>query len=132
MSEENVELTRRRFEAMNRRDLEGLVALMDSEVVAVPRVVGVEGEAFHGHEGMRRWWEDVFAAFPDLEGEVIEIRAIEDVTLSCMRVRGHGQGSGAPIDDEIWIVSRFRDAKVVWWQTCGSERAALEAAGLSE
>ena len=107
-------------------------ALTDPEVVAEPRILAVEGGALRGHDGIRKWWDGVFSAFPDFNIEVIEVRGSEDVTLASVRVRGHGQGSGAPFEDAVWIVSRLRDGKVVWWQTYGSEAEALDAAGLSE
>jgi ketosteroid isomerase-like protein len=54
MSHENVELARRAYDALNRRDLDAFLALMDADVEAFPRVVAIEG-GFHGHEGIRRW-----------------------------------------------------------------------------
>jgi ketosteroid isomerase-like protein len=132
MSEENVERMRRSFDAVNRRDLDALLALTDTEVVAAPRILAIEGGALRGHDGIRAWWDGVFTAFPDFNIEVIGIRGIDDVTLANVLVRGHGQGSGAPFEDRVWIASRVREGRVVWWQTFETEAAALEAAGLSE
>lgn len=132
MSEENVELTRRAFGAVSRRDLDALLALTDPEVVAVPRILAVEGGALHGHDGIRTWWEGIFAAFPEFDTEVISIRGIGDVTVANVRAHGRGGGSGVPFEDPVWVVSRVREGKVIWWQTCGTEADALEAAGLEE
>jgi ketosteroid isomerase-like protein len=99
MSEENVERMRRSFDAVNRRDLDALLALTDTEVVAAPRILAIEGGALRGHDGIRAWWDGVFTAFPDFNIEVIGIRGIDDVTLANVLVRGHGQGSGAPFED---------------------------------
>jgi len=73
MSEENVELAYRSYDAVNRRDLDGLLALMDDDVEAVSRIVAMEG-GLHGHDGIRRWWESWFSAFPDYKIEVDEVR----------------------------------------------------------
>jgi ketosteroid isomerase-like protein len=132
MSRENVEVTYRAYDAVNRRDLDALLALTDPEVVAVPRVLAVEGGTLRGHDGMRAWWDGVFSAFPDFNIEVNRVREIDDVTVASIRVRGHGHGSGTPFVDAVWHVSRFRNGKVVWWQTCRSEAEALEAVGLGE
>ena len=43
MSQENVELHYRSINTVNRRDLEVLLALMDKDVEAVPRIVAIEG-----------------------------------------------------------------------------------------
>jgi ketosteroid isomerase-like protein len=132
MSQENVELVRRAVDAVNRQDLDAILALSDLEVVLVPRTLGVEGGTLRGHDGIRTWWEGIFNAFPDFNAELISVRGIEDLTLASLRVRGHGEGSGAPFEDAVWQVYRIRDGRVVWWQTFGSESEALEAAGLSE
>jgi ketosteroid isomerase-like protein len=132
MSRENLELARRAIDAVNRQDLEALLALTDPEVVAVPRTLGVEGGTYHGHDGVRTWWEGIFSAFPDFSVEAISLRGIGETTLANLRVRGHGEGSGAPFEDVIWQVARARNGRVVWWQTFGSESEALEAVGLSE
>jgi ketosteroid isomerase-like protein len=132
MSQENVELTRRAYEALSRRDLDAFLAATDPDVVAVPRIVAIEGGALRGHDGMRRWWGSILSAFPDFDAEVISVRGIGDMTIASVRVTGHGQGSGAPFEDAIWVASRLRDGKVVWWQTCESEAEALAAAGLKE
>src|ERR687891_69788 len=49
---DNVDLARQAFAAINRRDLHALLALMDPEVVARPRILSVEGGALRGHDGI--------------------------------------------------------------------------------
>ena len=61
MSQENVELYRRATQAFNDRELDAFLALMDADVEAVPRIGAVEGD-YHGHDGMRRWWESLLEA----------------------------------------------------------------------
>ena len=56
MSQEDVAAVRRGWDAISRRDLDGFLALMDPEVVAVPRILAVEGGELHGHDGIREWW----------------------------------------------------------------------------
>jgi ketosteroid isomerase-like protein len=122
----NVELTCHAYEAVNRRDLDGLLALMDPEVVAIPRILAVEGGTLEGHGGIREWWEGIFRAFPDFQTDVVGVRGIDDATIA--HVRAHG--AGAAFEDDIWVTTRFQDGKVVWWQTCESESDALAALGL--
>jgi ketosteroid isomerase-like protein len=124
---ENLELARRAFDAIRRRDLDALLELMDPEVVAVPRILAVEGGALHGHHGVRRWWESIFGVFPDFDIEVVGIRAVRDWTISELRVQGRGEGSDTPFEDAIWVASRARDGKAVLWRTLTSEAEAAEA-----
>jgi ketosteroid isomerase-like protein len=131
MSQENVELAYRAIDAVNQRDLDGLLALMDEDVESVSRIVAMEG-SLHGHDGVRRWWDNWFQAFPDYKIEVVEARDRGDVVIATFRALGHGAGSELPFEDKAWHGSRWRDGKCVWWQVFTDQAEALEAAGLSE
>jgi ketosteroid isomerase-like protein len=131
MSQENVELAQRVFDAVNRHDLGALLTLMDADVEAVSLLVGIEG-GYHGHEGIRRWWGSMLGVFPDWAAEVVEVRDLGDLTLITAVNLGHGAGSDAPLEQRIWILAEWRDRKVVWWKAYGTETEALEAAGLWE
>jgi hypothetical protein len=56
MSQENVELVHRLIEAVNRRDLDAALALMDDDVEVASRIVAIEG-GLRGHDGVRLWWQ---------------------------------------------------------------------------
>ena len=82
MSQENAELHARAIEAFNRRDPGEFLALSDPEVEFTPYEVWVQGgEPCRGHVGVRTWWEESLAVFPDLRAEVYEIRNLEDRTF---------------------------------------------------
>ena len=66
MSQENVELTYRAFDALNRREFDAFLALMDDDVEVVPRMSAIEGESgYRGHDGLRSWWNSLLDVFPD-------------------------------------------------------------------
>jgi SnoaL-like domain len=98
----------------------------------VSRVLAVEGGPLRGHEGIRIWWEGILGAFPDFKLEVLSILGVDDVTMVQAHARGRDQENGAVLDDSIWVAARWRNGKVVWWQSCMSEEEALEAAGLED
>ena len=50
MSQENVDLTRVAFDALNRRDWDAFLALMHEEVEPESRQVAIEG-GYHAHRG---------------------------------------------------------------------------------
>jgi ketosteroid isomerase-like protein len=131
MSEENVELARRSVDAFNRRDLDALLALMHDEVEGAPPLASIEGH-YHGHAGIRRWWESLFTGLPDFTIEVVEVRDLGDLTVAVLRNRAQGAVSQAPVEQRLWLVGEWRDGKVIWWQSFRSEAEALEAAGLRE
>jgi ketosteroid isomerase-like protein len=131
MSRDNMERHHRAIDAINRRDLDAFLALMDDGVEAVSRIVAMEGD-LHGHDGIRRWWEAWFDAFPDYDIEVLEVRDLGDVTVAALRALAHGAASNLPLEDTIWQASRWRRGKVAWWRTFDTRAEALEAVGLSE
>jgi ketosteroid isomerase-like protein len=129
MSQDNVELVHRVFDAHNRRDLDAILALMDDDVEFGSRLAGMEG-GFHGHQGIRRWWRTIRDASPDRIIEVVEAQALGDVTLTLARARGHGAVSQIPYDETVWSVARWRGRKAIWWGVFPTRAEALEAVGL--
>ena len=99
---ENIDLTRRAYAAFNDGDIDALLALMDDDVAATPRLAAMEG-AYHGHEGIRRWLEGLLTGFPDFAVEILEMSERGDRTFATVRARGHGAGSATPLDEPLGI-----------------------------
>ena len=131
MPQEYVELVYRGIEAINRRDLDGFLALMDDDVEVASRIVAIEG-GLRGHDGVRLWWQNWFDTWPDYKIEVVEVRDGGDVTLTAFRALGHGAGSELPFEDIAWQLARWRAGKCVAWRILTNEAEAFQAAGLSE
>jgi len=131
VSQENVALFRKVYDAFNRRDLDATLALMDDAVEGVPRIAAIEG-SYHGPEGMRRWWKSILDAFPDLIAEVGEVRDVRDLTAAAVHLRGQGASSDIPSDQRVWQVVRWRRGKCVWWRVFDTRDEALKAVGLEE
>ncbi len=131
MSQENVELTRRAFQAFNDRDLDAVLAGLHHDVEAFPRLAAVEG-GYRGHDGVRRWWAELLGAFPDFHVELLELRDLGEFIVLSLRLRGSGAESDTPVDAVAWHVNEFRDGKVIRWRVYTSESEALEAVGASE
>ena len=133
MSQENVERAYRGYDAFNRRDLGAFLGFVDPEVEFTTRFTQLEGDPqYHGHDGVRKWWEDLLGVFPDLSFDVLEVRDLGALMIAALRVRGHGVDSDVPFEETVWGAGEWRRGKVVWWQMFGTEAEALEAAGLRE
>jgi ketosteroid isomerase-like protein len=131
MSQENLESYRRVVAAWNRGDLDAVLAFVDEDVENISRLFIMEG-SYRGHEGVRRWWQNLHDTFPDWHAEVGEVRALGDATLAVLHVRGHGGESGAPVDQTMWHLVHWRNGQIVRVSSHDSEAEALEAAGLTE
>jgi ketosteroid isomerase-like protein len=137
MSQENVELARRAFEAFNRTYAEGtpdLFEFLDPDVEWVPIMAILEGTTYQSHEGVRRWIEDVKRDWTAFEPRPEEFRDLgEDrvLVLGSWRARGRGGDALVDIRQAAWLL-QFRKGKVLRLQTFTERNKALEAAGLSE
>ena len=129
MSRENVELVHRAIEAVNRRNLDAFLALVDPGAEFTPYTVTMEG-SYQGHDGLRRWWQDLFGVFPDWSVEAVEVQDLGDhLTLATLHVRGHGGDSGAPVTGTLWQLAEWSaDGKLVRASHHAKEAEAREAA----
>jgi ketosteroid isomerase-like protein len=131
VSQENVELANRVYEAVNRRDLDAVLDLMDPEVEFMSILVAVEG-GYHGHAGVRRWWESIFDILPDYAVKVDGVRDLGAMTLARVRPGGHGLTSGAPFEQMLAQVIHWHNAKAVRMESFRNQAEALKAVGLEE
>jgi hypothetical protein len=131
MSREHVELLHQAIDTFNRRDLDAYLALHEPDVEFTPYERAVEGLGpYQGHDGVRIWWEESLAVYPDLKAELYEVRALGDMTVARGRLSGTGAGSGASFERILWLANQWRERKVVWWRAFETEAEALEAVEL--
>ena len=135
MSQENVELARQGYEALNEalnagRDPSQLIAeLYDPDVVLE---MGVLEGTFRGHEGVRRFAEGQLATIEGLRLDVEEFIAAGERVIVPFRLSGRMRSNGLPFEARYVHVLTFRDGKALHVQLLGSVAKALEAVGLRE
>ena len=130
MSDENLELLHQAFDAFNRRDLDAFLTLADLEIELTPLNLELEGGAYRGHDGVRTFWKEYIAVFPDFQAEIDDARGFGEMTLAHLHLRGHGTASAVPFEQPIWQIAQWRNEKCLWWHSFRSEDDALEAASL--
>jgi uncharacterized protein len=133
MSDENVELVRRAFEAFDRGDSEGVVSdfAPDCEYFATGAIPGVTG-VFRGPDGYRRFLEAFVGEFDDLQVEPQEFIEAGDQVLVSVALRGRGQRSRVETSWRISQLWTVRDGKIVRGQGFTSRDEALGAARRAE
>ena len=133
MSQDNVEIVRRGYEAFNRGDIDGVVGFLapDFEYLASGLVPGVGG-VYRGAEGLRGFMETFWAEFDDPRVEIHELIDAGDQVFASTILRGHGKQSGAETSWSVCQVWTLRDGTAVRGQGFPSRDEALEAVGLAE
>jgi len=133
MSEESVELVRRAYEAFNRGDLDGALAVLASDFEYTPSgaIPGVT-ETHRGPDGFKRFVGWLLDQFDDVRFEISDVIGHDDQLVYRHTIRGRGKQSGAETSWDVWQVVRFRDGKAVRAHAYTTREEALEAAGLRE
>jgi ketosteroid isomerase-like protein len=136
VSQENVEvLVRESHDAFNRRDLDAWVGGWDEHCEyqpAMERDMTGDDDSYCGHEGLRRWWQEMSDAWSDLHTEVHEVRAVGDRVFVSLTLRGKGRVSGAEMEAPFCQVGTIRDGKISSSRDYAEREQALDALGLSE
>jgi ketosteroid isomerase-like protein len=122
------EVVARLFEAFSRRDLPSVLGLMHPEVVFEPMTATVTraGEPYRGHEGIRRYAEDVESHWEELAVHLAQIRSAGQAVVALGVVSGRGPGGSFEGAPTTWVV-KFREGLVVHAQIFSDERNVQEA-----
>ena len=127
MSEENVALVRRIYDAWDRE--ESARDFIAADVEYVNPSYAVEPGTRQG----RKSFSVVRDTYEDFEVRVERfIDAGEDAVVVLARYSGTGRGSGVPVGGEHGYVWTLRNGMAVHFQWFQSHREALEAAGLRD
>jgi ketosteroid isomerase-like protein len=122
-----VELTRRAFEAFNARDVDSMLELLDTDVEVLSLMTEADGSSYCGHEGVRRWFEDVIDVFPDARPELCEMRQTAHGVLAKININVTGVASGLEMDQSYYHAVVSRGAKVTWFGFFRTEDEATSA-----
>ena len=93
----------------------------------------VEGDpGYHGHNGMRAWFEDVDEMFSEMHVELGRFREVGDRLLVLGQMTATGRGSGVAVSSEVaWVDGAARRASFqrgwAYMSHAEAERAAEEA-----
>jgi ketosteroid isomerase-like protein len=132
MSQENVEIVRRGYEAFNRGDFEGWLAVLDPDVELDERYIAPDAAIYRGHAGVRRWLQTGADAIGSPSFEVLRWFACGGVVVTEVGFRGHGVASGAETTARLAHAIRIRNQKIAYVASFPTVDEALEAVGLRE
>jgi ketosteroid isomerase-like protein len=133
MSQENVEIVRQMWSDYGERGVDGVLDYFAEDCVCEDFTDMPDRETYEGKQGIRERDMHFAETWGDLAIEPVEfIDAGEGVVVTLISIRGHGTGSGVPIDARSAFIDEFSGGKIVRNRAFSSTSEALEAAGLSE
>jgi ketosteroid isomerase-like protein len=134
MSEENVELVRRAWEAWQRGDIDAQFEFWDRDIVwDLTHFREWPESTYDGHEGVRRFLSEWLEVWDEYEVGLDETLATPDGrVMSLAWQRGKGRESGLVMEMEWAQIYTFQGHKITRIDNYDDRDAALKAAGLSE
>ena len=131
MSQENVEIVRRSFEAFNRSG-EPDFSLLDPDVVLDTTNAVFDRAVYEGHEGVRQWLANQREIWKSQRFEPQElIAAGEDRVIASFRFVSVGR-DGIETVAHFAQITTLRAGRVTHMKVFLTKAEALEAAGLSK
>ena len=132
ISDLNLEFARRGYAAFNEGGVEGILPFLEPDIEWVNLHPAPMKGTYHGHEGVRRYFQQLEELFEGLRLEPEDFIAVgDDYVLVFLRVRGRGKETGVegtvPVAN-LWKVGKTGAAEVKLYYDRGE---ALEAAGLA-
>jgi ketosteroid isomerase-like protein len=132
MSQENVELVRRIYEAVNRGELDTANSYVHPEIEFHTYAQSPEAGVYRGKEAVLKYNRDLFAQFESIRFDVDELVDAGDrvvvVTTQHAVPKGGRQEMNVHVA-EVWVV---RDGLLAGRRSYSTRAEALEAVGIQE
>ena len=132
MSQENVEIVRRIFDAWSSGDLVAARALLHPEIEWHDPPQQPGAAVRHGHAGVEESIRNWVSAWEEWHYELGEFIDAGERVLVIGRQSGRGKESRVAVTDDLFHLWTLSDGKAVEMRMFTHKPEALEAAGLSE
>ena len=131
MSEENVEVVPRMYEAFYAGDFDGALAYFDPAVM-FDASVRVDGGIGNGREELYAMVAEWVGGWEEWSQEIEEMHDLGSRVCVVTIDRGRGKGSGIELEDRWAVLYEIEGDKISSMRLFTTTAEALEAAGLSE
>jgi ketosteroid isomerase-like protein len=135
VSQEQLDVVRRYFEATNRGDFPSAMAAYTDHVVLVvdDNVVPTNAGTFTGHEAVGEWFADWFRSFArGYRFRIDEMQANGERVFVVAHHDGRGRSSGVAIDWSLAYAFTIERGKIARLEVYAARSDALKAVGLKE
>jgi ketosteroid isomerase-like protein len=131
MTSPNIDRLMDGFRAMERGDVDAIVALADPEVEFVNPDTALEPGTRHGPEGLRVGLSGILEVFDEVTYDYDQVVDAGDRVVATGSFRGRGRASGMEVGPAPFaIVATLRDGRLVRFEWFATAEEALRAAGV--
>jgi ketosteroid isomerase-like protein len=127
--EPGVELVRRIVEALNRGDLDRMLAHMHPDFEWTPLEASPIARVYRGHEQVRHYVQDWLSTFESVRLEFEDPTEVGDRVVGVVNGRARHRGSGLELDNRFCQVWTVRDGIAVAMEEHPTREQALAALG---
>jgi uncharacterized protein len=127
MQPDNTELVREVIGALNRGDVDGMLARLDPDFEWTPLEDSPIAGTHRGHARVRRYVEDWLSTFDGLRLETEELTELDGRVLVVVRGRARGRGSGLELDNHFCQLWMLRGGTAVSMEEYATREQALAA-----
>ncbi len=132
MSQENMDVVRRIYDAYARGDFEEPFSYFDPDVEWREPPHSPGAQVYRGPDGARRSMRNWFGAWEDYRLDLEHLVDAGDAVLAVTRQTVRGKSSGVVIEQRLFVAWTLRDRKVIRMRMYHDKSEALEAVGLRE
>jgi ketosteroid isomerase-like protein len=132
LSQEDVNIARRGYEALAREDMETVLELIDPDVrveVHTGRPDLPETEVLRGHAGFLENLRLLDEVFEDVEVTPEEFIEVGENLVVPIYTAGRGRASGIRVENRVTHIWTIRNGKATRFQVFPTKEQALEALG---
>jgi ketosteroid isomerase-like protein len=122
-----VQLVREIVDALNRGDVDGMLARMHPDFEWTPLETSPVARVYRGHEQVRSYVEDWLSTFEDLRLDLEDPTEVADRVVTMVHGRGRGRASGLELDTRFCQVWTMRDGTPTGMQEYATREQALAA-----
>jgi ketosteroid isomerase-like protein len=112
---DEIRLARAGFDALADHGVEAMLEYVHPEfVMETPAAIAIEPQVYHGHDGLRRYFDSFYEAMDEVTIEPVELEPLDaGRVLIHFKVRTRGKTSGIETEMEARAVAVLRDDLMV-------------------
>ena len=129
MSQQDVDIVKQGFEALERDGLEAMLEYVHPEFeFTTPPELALEPDTYRGHEGLRRYFASFYDAMDEVRFVPTEFIAVGDRVVVPVTLIARGKETGIEATQELVQVWSLRHGKAIGIEAFASREQAIEAA----